>query len=159
MGIGIVHRQPFGGRGGVEFSVRRNQRHATKARRSMKSIDFAHRGELDGIVSPQSVCPRQEHGIDHERRGQLHEVVSEGEMAAKMPQDGPCLGWRETAATLSAGDGGINLDGGDPGQEDRMSGLWASQGTDPGGPRLAHMAFDEAAGIEEVDRHLNDARG
>ncbi len=52
---GIFYGETFGNRGGVEFSISRNQRHCFKPHRLTPPIPFKGNGKLDGIIGTKAV--------------------------------------------------------------------------------------------------------
>jgi hypothetical protein len=52
---GIFYGETFGNRGGVEFSISRNQRHCFKPHRLTPPIPFKGSGKLDGIIGTKAV--------------------------------------------------------------------------------------------------------
>src|SRR3954463_15412078 len=105
------------------------------------------------------MLPGQEHGIGQQRRRQFHDVVALFEMTAKMSQYCPRLCRSKAATALPTRDGRIGLDGRNTCQEDRVNGLHMGQGPDPGTAYLSDVTLDESARVEEINCHLNDARG
>src|SRR4051794_38916633 len=75
-----------------------------------------------------------------------------------MAKDGSGLGKRKDAAMLAAGDRRRDLDGGDAGDVQPMTGLGANQRFHPGAAGLGDVAFDEGAGVEEIIRHQRRSR-
>lgn len=71
----------------------------------------------------------------------------------------PSLPATNTAGSLPPGDRRSHLDGGDAGEIERVARLGPGQGADPGIASLGDVTLDDAAGVEEEDRHLSGARG
>jgi len=80
-------------------------------------------------------------------------------VAAEMPEHRAGLGSGEIASVLPASDRRSDLNGGNAGDINPGAGLGTDGGFNPGAAGFVHMAFDEGAGIEEVIRYLNGARG
>ena len=84
---GIFYGEAFGNRGGVEFSISRNQRHCFKPHRLTPPIHFKNSGKLDGIIGTKAVSAGNQHGRRHERRRQFQNIVTLLQMAAAMAKN------------------------------------------------------------------------
>jgi hypothetical protein len=101
----------------------------------------------------------RQHRLGKEGGGQFNDAVIPRQLAAEVTEDGSSLGGGEIAGVLPPGDRGRDLNGGNAGDIERVTRLGADEGFDSGAADLDDMAFDKSTGIEEIIRHLNDARG
>jgi len=118
---GVFKGEAFGSRGRVEVTVGRNQRHRAKTGLPLEPVDFKDDSQLYGIVSPEPVLAGCQHRLGKEGRGQFHDAIALGQVAAEMSEHCAGLGGRKMAAMLPAGDRGSHLNGGDAGDIERMS--------------------------------------
>ncbi len=156
---GVFYGETFGSRGSVEVPVGGNQRYRPETGIPLEPVDFEDDSRLYGIVSPEPVLAGCQHRLGKERAGQLNDPIVLGQMAAEVTENCSGLGSGEIAGVLPASDRGSDLNGGNAGDINPVASLGTDEGFNPGAAGFVHMAFDEGAGIEEVIRHLNGARG
>ena len=147
-----------GGRG-VEFPIGRDERDGTDRRQDALKVQIEDRGELHGVVGAEGVGlgegdrPRQQGGAD------LPDSIFDGPILTESDEDGRGDRERKPPSSLPTDDGGGQLDRRDTGEVDSM-GCWGiGQALDPTRAGLGDVALDDGAGIEEIDRHFNVARG
>ncbi len=116
MSIRILDEQALDPGGGVELLIGRDQGDRSSRSGLEGAVGFERSSELQGIIGAQPVSPRQEHRISHQWRGYLKDAVALGEVATKVAEDRPGLSRGESAAALSPGQGGGDLDCRDTGE-------------------------------------------
>src|SRR5271157_5575674 len=103
---GVFYGETFGSRGSVEVPVGRNQRYRPETGTPLEPVDFEDDSQLYGIVSPEPVPAGCQHRLGKQGRGQFHDAIALGQVAAEMPEHRAGLGGRKVAAVLPAGDRG-----------------------------------------------------
>lgn len=92
---GVVGNQALGRRRGVQFPVRRNQGDRGESGAPVETINLSGGGELHGVISPQSMRPRQEFRIVQDLRRQLDHAIPLQEVASEVTEVCTSLGPRE----------------------------------------------------------------